>query len=222
MSYPQQQPPWPVSSTPGSYAPPSPPVPGWSQPPAPAGYPPAPGTATYAYPPPAGFPSPSVAAPPHWNPAQAYGPPAVNWALAPATPARRLVAALIDLGITYGLITGFNLTFLAAIHSDAASTPAVNAIIGGWIAAVFIGYWVLPLGLGGGSTLGKRLTKIRVVRINGTPIELWRAALRVFVFFIFWLMPVLGVVNILGCTRNTQLQQCLHDRFLETYVIRRT
>jgi uncharacterized RDD family membrane protein YckC len=145
----------------------------------------------------------------------------VNWALAPAPPGRRLLAALIDLGITWGLITGFNVTFLALIHSDTPSTTSAKTIIGAWIAVTFIGYWILPLGLGGGSTLGKRLLKIRVVRVNGTPIEFWRAALRVFVFFIFWGFPVLGLINILSCTRNTQLQQCLHDRFLETYVIRR-
>jgi uncharacterized RDD family membrane protein YckC len=82
----------------------------------------------------------------------------------------------------------------------------------GWSAL----YFTLFLTIGRGQTPGKRLTRIRVIRLDGKPISWWQAFERFGGYFASLSTGLLGFAQILW-DRN---RQALHDKIVETVVIR--
>lgn len=93
-------------------------------------------------------------------------PEGITLSLLPVGPGTRLWAYLIDLCVVLGLI--FLLAMVLA-SNDAGS--------GVWLVGIFLLWWGYPVvwEAFGGRTPGKRLLKIRVVRLDGQPIG-WKEA----------------------------------------------
>ncbi|MGH2781895.1 MAG: RDD family protein, partial [Thermoleophilaceae bacterium] len=86
---------------------------------------------------------------------------------------RRMLAALIDLAIAGA--------GAAAVLVAAGTLGGSDLALGGPVAAVAVGwalYYYFACETGGGQTVGKRLMKIRVVRLDGTPPGIREVALR--------------------------------------------
>jgi hypothetical protein len=81
----------------------------------------------------------------------------------------------------------------------------------GWSYVYFIGFLVLWKG----HTPGKRLFGIRVMRIDGKPITLWRSWERFHGYAASLLTGLLGFLQILW----DPSRQCLHDKVAETVVV---
>jgi uncharacterized RDD family membrane protein YckC len=81
----------------------------------------------------------------------------------------------------------------------------------GWSYVYFIGFLVLWKG----HTPGKRLFGIRVLRIDGKPITLWRSFERFHGYAASLLTGLLGFLQVLWDANR----QCLHDKVAETVVV---
>lgn len=70
-----------------------------------------------------------------------------------------------------------------------------------------------------GQSVAKRLFKIKVVRLDGSPVELWRIILlrNVAIHVISQLCGLVGIID--GAMIFGDEQRCLHDLFAETIVI---
>src|SRR5215213_517086 len=85
---------------------------------------------------------------------------------------RRVLAALVDLGIV--LAGTLVILFAADALSDAGEIRgALGAVIVGWAL-----YYHFAMESGDGQTVGKRLMKLRVVRVDGRPAEMREIATR--------------------------------------------
>lgn len=73
-----------------------------------------------------------------------------------------------------------------------------------------------------GSTLGKRICKVRIVRREtAQPVGFWRALNREFFWPVSCFVPVLGWLNSLWCCWDEPYRQCLHDKIADTMVVMR-
>lgn len=81
----------------------------------------------------------------------------------------------------------------------------------GWSYVYFIGFLVLWKG----HTPGKRLFGIRVLRIDGKPMTLWRSFERFHGYGASLLTGLLGFLQVLW----DPSRQCLHDKVAETVVV---
>lgn len=118
---------------------------------------------------------------------------------------RRLAAWLID-----ALILGVP---LGIAHFFLLSDEKVEAL--GTIATTV--YYTLTWSrFGGGKTVGMRLLGIRVVSMNGEPIDLWRALMRAVALAVSIAVLLLGVALVLVDKKK----QGLHDKIARTYVVR--
>jgi len=82
----------------------------------------------------------------------------------------------------------------------------------GWSYVYFIGF----VALWNGRTPGKRLVSIRVVRIDGKPMTLWRSWERFHGYAASLLTGFIGFFQVLW----DPSRQCLHDKVAETVVVR--
>lgn len=148
--------------------------------------------------------------------------------LAPADRGTRLAAAFLD-----ALIGGFLVGLVAAIAIPAMLGSRGNAmeslpllialflLMGAGVLVPFI--WNLVWLSRYGQTIGKRLLKIRIVRMDGTQAGLGRIfALRMLVPGILGAIPVLGpifaLVNICFIFRDDR--RCIHDLLADTRVVK--
>jgi uncharacterized RDD family membrane protein YckC len=118
---------------------------------------------------------------------------------------RRVAAWLIDaliLGVPLGIAHFF---LLSDDNVAALGTFATTAY-----------YTITWSRFGGGKTVGMRLLGIRVVSMNGEPIDLWRALMRAMALAISIAVLLLGVALVLVDRKK----QGLHDKIARTYVVR--
>ncbi|EPH40641.1 RDD family protein [Streptomyces aurantiacus] len=73
-----------------------------------------------------------------------------------------------------------------------------------------------------GSTLGKRICGVRIVRREtGGPVGFWRAMGRESFSLLGMVVPVLSLLDPLWCCWDKPLQQCLHDKAADTVAVER-
>jgi uncharacterized RDD family membrane protein YckC len=135
---------------------------------------------------------------------------------------RRFVARLVDLIVWIAIGLAIALAFVG--------TDTDSAHLGKRFAATAVTAFVYFLYEGlmlnnNGQTLGKIVTKIRVVRVaDGGPVQGSPAWTRAGVFALPLAVPCIGevfwVVNVLWHTWDQPWQQCLHDKAAHTTVIR--
>ncbi|MGW0673567.1 RDD family protein [Streptomyces sp. NPDC002746] len=189
-----------------------------TQPENPYGHTPASGIGSSPYGPAGNGPTAYATYPPGQFPAgQAYtgqsaGPPLANIGA-------RLGARLLDLVIWY--VAYFLTAIPLMIWIDSGGGAAAQTILVTWLLAAFVLYF--PFGIWRfGSTLGKRICNVRVVRSQSAqPIGFWRAMGRETFFFVAAVIPVLGLLNPLWCCWDKPFQQCLHDKIVDTVVLTR-
>lgn len=143
--------------------------------------------------------SPTPAPTPEWTEYIPEG----SQAGAPARLAWRWGARVIDLGIWIAVLVALRSLPLAPL----------------WYALWTLCWLVLPL-LRGGATAGKYLCGIRMVRADGGPVTLGRAALRETFVFASLAIPVIGVLGVLA-SLNDRRRQGLHDKVFDTLVVKR-
>lgn len=104
-------------------------------------------------------------------------------------------------------------------RSDNTVLPRVA--IGIWLLVSFVLYFPLCLPLFG-STLGKRICGVRIVRPAwGQRVGFWRTVGREFFWGVTILIPVLSFLNPLWCCWGKPLRQCLHDKVANTVAVSR-
>ncbi|MDW4912571.1 RDD family protein [Streptomyces californicus] len=131
----------------------------------------------------------------------------------------RLGARLLDLVIWY---VGYFLTALPLmLWIDSGGGATAQTLLLTWLLASFILYFPFTIWRYG-STLGKRVCNVRVVRSQSAqPVGFWRAAGRETFVFVAAVIPVLGLLNPLWCCWDKPLQQCLHDKVVDTVALTR-
>ncbi|MBL8957496.1 MAG: RDD family protein [Myxococcaceae bacterium] len=137
----------------------------------------------------------------------------------------RFVANLVDHLLVVGvplvllLVVGFSSVSTFTRDDGAASNVAVVMVLGtfGAIGLSFTAQIVAQLRWG--QSIGKRLTGIKVVRTDGSPIELWRLLiLRNGVMFVISnAFGLIGLVDILLIF--TDGRRCIHDHLADSIVI---
>lgn len=145
-----------------------------------------------------------------------------------ADPGSRLVARIIDGIICLAAVAaGFLLTIplqnLLSPGSMAGDGPA-NVTWGILRLLILIGAPVLYEWLmvaRGGATVGKRVMKIRVVRsADRSPVGTGAAAGRALLVLLFGNLPCVGILDELWLLWDRPLVQCLHDKPVNTVVVR--
>ena len=140
----------------------------------------------------------------------------------PAERATRFAAAILD-----GLIFLFMVyipIIVTAVAMGAAGEDRASAAfaVGGLVTLVGLVVWswlTIRFVLRNSQTIGKKLTRIKVVRSDGTPVSFSRIFwLRNVVNAIISIIPFYGVVEVLFIFG--QSRQCLHDKMADTIVIR--
>lgn len=131
----------------------------------------------------------------------------------------RLGARLLDLVIWY---VGYFLTAIPVmVWIDAGGGAAARTLLVTWLVTSFVLYFPFSVWRFG-STVGKRICKIRVVRCQSVQrVGFWRATGREVFFFVAAVIPVLGLLNPLWCCWDKPYQQCLHDKIVDTVVVAR-
>lgn len=166
-------------------------------------------------------PQPAAAVPPTPVPAPAV--PAAPVAPQPVVPTVNGSAVAASVDVEYA---GFWRRFLALII-DGLILSIVGGIVGGLLASVVgdIGEYVnTPLNIAYatvmvgilGATVGKMALGVKVVRTDGSPVSLGRAALRSVMAIISAMIILIGYLIMLGSDKK----QTLHDRVADTIVIR--
>ena len=86
---------------------------------------------------------------------------------------RRVIAGVVDLAVV--LAGALVIGFVAGLLDSQSRDPglALSAVITGWAL-----YYYFACESGGGQTLGKKLLKVRVVRVDGNPASMGEIALR--------------------------------------------
>ncbi|MFD5299900.1 RDD family protein [Streptomyces mutabilis] len=108
-----------------------------------------------------------------------------------------------------------------SLWSDNGGGDAAGAVLLSWFVATYLLYFAFCVAESG-STLGKRICGVRVVRRDsGRAIGFGRALVREISWPVFSLIPVLGLLNSLWCCWDRPYQQCLHDKLPDTVVVER-
>ena len=198
-------------------------------------YPEVPGSG-YAVPP--GAP-PWPAAPPWPGPAWGPPPPAIPDGRPLAESWERLVAYLVDNAIVSAVTTPVSLavivvllwpTIRAAVAAGAAGRTELTFPLPRYAAAVLaivVLQAVVHFLYDGlyqsrrGQTVGKRLLKIAVVRLDGAPVTVGVTVRRWAVQFVLAsVVPLLSLVNSAWLLWDRPYRQCLHDKAAGTAVIK--
>jgi uncharacterized RDD family membrane protein YckC len=115
---------------------------------------------------------------------------------------------------------------LATQNSQVSPTPRASTLfyaITFVSLAVWFVYEVLTVARNG-QTLGKRLFRIKVVKMDGGPVDLGASFRRWAIMAVPSLCGVCGipvwVVDVLWCTWDRPLSQCIHDKSARTVVVR--
>lgn len=120
------------------------------------------------------------------------------------------------------------LPYLRQVLRDPESEPQVDSRIStlfyGMIVvtlAVWFAYEVVATNRNG-QTLGKRLLRVKVVALDGSPVD-FRASMRRWMVmaipFVFPCCLPLGLIDVLWCTWDRPLSQCVHDKSARTIVV---
>lgn len=115
---------------------------------------------------------------------------------------------------------------MADPNSQPTPNPSTNTMLYAMIAislALWFGYEVVAVARNG-QTLGKRLFGIKVVRMDGSPVDFASAFRRWAILAVPNLLLPCGIplqlLDILWCTWDRPLQQCIHDKSARTIVVR--
>ena len=133
----------------------------------------------------------------------------------------RLVASILD-GIIFAAMVYLPM-ILAAVGNGAAGEggSGVGLAIGAFLTLVgFIAWAWLTIRyvVRNGQSIGKKLTGIKVVRTDGTPITLGRLFwLRNVVNGLLGIIPLYSVIEVLFIFAESR--QCLHDKIADTIVV---
>lgn len=157
------------------------------------------------------------AAPPVW-PGQPTAWPAPT---RPVNPGRRLAARIIDQVLWCLMVMLVNVPTLLLTGSDTDATTAAQWIIFLWLPLSAVLYYVVPTAFYGGTTLGKRVTGLRVIRADGGSVGFGRALGREGFYLVGNVVPVLSLLDPLWCLWDQPRQQCLHDKVAGTRVVLR-
>ncbi|GGU40449.1 RDD family protein [Streptomyces violascens] len=132
----------------------------------------------------------------------------------------RLGARVLDLVLWYvGYMATGGIWLSMWIDAGGGSTARTLLLI--WVVASGVLYYPLCIGKYG-STLGKRICKVRIVRREtGQTIGFWRALSREVFWPVASIIPVLGLLNSLWCCWDKPYQQCLHDKVADTMAVAR-
>jgi len=142
-------------------------------------------------------------------------PEAVVLELETAGVASRAFAGLIDLAVQFGILfVGLMLLGLAGLLDSSMNTAA--AVL---VAAVMMGYPVVQETLWRGRTIGKRAMGLRAITVEGAPIRLRHAMLRMMGGLVDRYLPPIGVSGVLFVL-GTSRHQRVGDLLAGTIVIR--
>jgi uncharacterized RDD family membrane protein YckC len=138
----------------------------------------------------------------------------------------RLGAALLDglifAGMVYvPMLIGFFLAGVAgaAQGDDLGSTMLVVGLGFGLVGLIVWSWMTIVYVKRNGQTIGKKITGIKVVRSDGSPISLGRIFwLRNVVNAVIGIIPLYSVIELLFIFGEAQ--QCLHDRIADSIVVR--
>ena len=134
-----------------------------------------------------------------------------------ASVASRSLAQAVDLGVRFGLV--YVLAFVAAAFSAAAgSTPAIIVVIVG-IFLILFGYPAILEARWNGQTIGKRVLGLRVVTVEGAPVQFRHTSIRSLLAIVDFFLPPVGVTATIVALLNRQSQR-LGDVFAGTIVLR--
>ncbi|MGP3945718.1 RDD family protein, partial [Streptomyces sp. 6N106] len=155
----------------------------------------------------------------------------------PAPLGRRLAARLIDTVVLLGVVgaVAFPLWGKASDHIDEKVETAkqsgetvtvyfLDGTTGGYLGIVLALLLVLGVVLETlptakwGRTLGKRLSGVRVLDIEGHDTPSFGAALRRWLVYSVLGVLVIGVLNVLWCLFDRPWRQCWHDKTARTFV----
>ena len=135
---------------------------------------------------------------------------------------QRFLARLIDGFIAIGLAIVL-LVPGALLSGKLEPREARTSVMAGVLIAVFampLIYEAVMTGLWG-ATLGKRIMKLRVVRIADAGRVGWAASIfRPLTYWIFSIIPCVGYLDPLWCLWDRPNRQTLHDKCVRTIVIR--
>ncbi|ASQ94959.1 RDD family protein [Streptomyces sp. 11-1-2] len=155
----------------------------------------------------------------------------------PAPLGRRLAARLIDTVVLFGVVgaVAFPLWGKASDHIDEKVETAKQS--GETVTVYFLdgttgGYLGIVLGLllvlgvvletlptaKWGRTLGKKLSGVRVLDIEGHDTPSFGAALRRWLVYSVLGVLVIGVLNVLWCLFDRPWRQCWHDKAARTFI----
>ncbi len=140
----------------------------------------------------------------------------------PAERATRLGAAILD-GLIFMVMVYIPIIFTAAaVGAAGEETVSLALVIGGLLTLIGLVAWAwltIRFVLRNGQTIGKKVTGIKVVRSDGTPVSLSRIFwLRNVVNGIISIIPFYGLIEVLFIFSESR--QCLHDKMADTIVIR--
>jgi len=129
--------------------------------------------------------------------------------------ASRVFAGMIDLAIQFGIVLGGSIV-AAVMQLDSDSTRVFLILL---FALVVMGYPVVSEIVMRGRTIGKRVLGLRVVTLEGAPIRLRHAMLRMMGGLVDRYLPPLGVTGMLFVL-GTSRHQRVGDLLAGTIVIR--
>lgn len=130
--------------------------------------------------------------------------------------ASRVFAGLIDLAVQMGMLWVGMLVIAAGGGLDESASATTASLL---IAAVMMGYPVVLETLTRGRTVGKRAMGLRAVTIEGAPIRLHHALLRMMGGLVDRYLPPIGVTGTLFVL-GTRRHQRVGDLLAGTMVIR--
>ncbi|CAM3917619.1 RDD family protein [Kibdelosporangium persicum] len=141
-----------------------------------------------------------------------------------ANPGRRLVARLLDTLILGVVVGGLAVALAGITNGFGTRTPSDAGVVVGIVLAVVIALAALlydPVFIATkGGTPGKLIMGIRVVKVSTAHYPGFGAALgRYLMTFVFGIVPLGSLLNVLWCCWDRPLYQCLHDKVVSTVVV---
>jgi uncharacterized RDD family membrane protein YckC len=138
----------------------------------------------------------------------------------------RLGAAILDgiifAGMVYvSMLCGFFLAGLAgAAQGDDLGDALLIVGLGFGLVGLVVWSWITIVYVRrNGQTIGKKITGIKVVRSDGSPISLGRIFwLRNVVNAVIGIIPLYSIIELLFIFGDSQ--QCLHDKIADSIVVR--